>query len=139
MKRQASVVWEGSLQDGRGVITTESSIFVDDQNFDTRSRAGKGTHAELIAAAIAVCFTMDLTRQLGQTGLTPERINAAVAVTMQKQPAGSTITTVQLDVLARVRGAQQGDFIQAALNAKNRCPISPLLKATISMNARLIA
>jgi len=139
MKRQASVVWEGGLPDGRGVITTDSSTLVDDQDFGARSGADKGTHADLIAAALAVCFAMDLTRQLGLTGFTPQRINAAVAVILEKQPAGWTMTSVQLDVLARVRGAKQGDFIHAALNAKNHCPISPLLKATISMNARLIA
>ena len=139
MKREASVVWEGGLPDGKGVITTESSALADAQFFGARSGDEEGTRAELIAAAFAVCFAKELTRQLGQTGFTPERINAAVTVILEKQSAGWTITSVQLEVLARVRGAKQGDFIQAALNAKNHCPISPLFKAAISMNARLIA
>src|SRR5437879_3498257 len=105
MKRKAAIVWEGSLLDGKGVITDESRIFVDTQNYRARSGVREGNHAELIAAAIAVCFAMDLTRQLGQTGLAPERIDAAVAVILEEQPAGWTITSVQLDVSAQVRGA----------------------------------
>ncbi len=139
MKRQASVVWEGGLLDGRGVITSESSALVNAQYFGALSGGAEGTHAELIAAALAVCFAMDLTRQLGQTGFPPERLNAGVTVILEKQPTGWGITSVELNVLARARGAKQGDFIQAALNAKNHCPILPLLKASISMNARLIA
>ena len=139
MKRQASVVWEGGLSDGRGVITTESSTLGEGQDFGARSGDGEGTHAGLIAAAFAVCFAMDLTRRLSKTGLTPERIHAVVAILLEKQSPGWTIINGQLDVLAWVPGGRQGDFIQAARNAKDHCPISPLLKATLSMDARLIA
>ena len=139
MKREASVVWEGGLSDGRGVITTPRSALVDAQFFGARSGDAESIHAELIAAALAVCFAMDLTRQLGQAGFTPECVNAAVAFILEKRPTGWTTTMGQLDVLARVRGARQNDFIQAALDAKNHCPILPLLKAPVSMNARFIA
>ena len=69
---------------------------------------------------------MDLTRQLGQAGFTPERINAVVGIILEKRPTGWTTTMGQLDVLARVAGATQGDFIQAAQNAKKNCPISTI-------------
>jgi len=66
------------------------------------------------------------------------QLNAVVGIILEKRPTGWTTTMGQLDVLARVAGATQGDFIQAAQNAKKNCPISTLLKATLCMNARLI-
>ena len=139
MKRKASAVWRGGLKDGKGTISTDSGVLEDTQySFSTRFEDGKGTNPEeLIAAAHAGCFSMALSGQLGNTGLTAESINTTAAVTFEKTDAGFTITKVHLDVSAKIPGASQEAFQTAAANAKAGCPISRLLKAEITMDAKL--
>ena len=139
MKRSASAVWTGGLKDGRGTITTDSGVLSDAQySFGTRFEEGKGTNPEeLIAAAHAGCFSMALSAQLNNAGKTAERIQTQASVTLLKTDAGFTITAVHLQVRAKVPGATPPDFKEAATNAKNDCPISRLLKAEITMEAKL--
>jgi osmotically inducible protein OsmC len=139
MKRKASAVWQGGLKDGKGRISTDSGVLDNSQySFSTRFEEGKGTNPEeLIAAAHAGCFAMALSGQLGDAGLTAESINTTAAVTLDKTDAGFTITTVHLDVTAKVPGASQEAFETAANNAKAGCPISRVLKAEITMSAKL--
>ena len=139
MKRSGSAVWNGSLREGKGVVSTESGVLSDARySFSTRFEDGQGTNPEeLIAAAHAGCFSMALSGQLGQAGLTPESINTTAAVTLEKTDAGFTITAVHLEVTAIVPGADQASFQTAANNAKANCPVSRLLNADITMNARL--
>lgn len=141
MKRKASAVWEGGLKDGRGRISTDSGVLSDTQySFSTRFEEGKGTNPEeLIAAAHAGCFSMALSGQLGNAGMTAESIRTSAAVTLEKTDAGFTITRVHLDVSARIPGADQQAFETAANNAKAGCPVSRLLNAEITMEARLEA
>jgi lipoyl-dependent peroxiredoxin len=141
MKRKASAVWNGGLKDGKGTISTDSGVLSNSQySFSTRFEDGIGTNPEeLIAAAHAGCFSMALSGQLGSAGLTAESIETTATVTMEKTDAGFTITSVDLDVSARVPGADQKAFETAANNAKAGCPISRLLKAEIRMNARLVS
>lgn len=139
MKRSASAVWNGGLKDGRGTISTESGVLSDAQySFGTRFEEGKGTNPEeLIAAAHAGCFSMALSAQLNNAGRTAERIQTQATVTLLKTEAGFTVTAVHLQVRAKVPGATPPDFQEAANNAKNGCPISRLLKAEITMEAKL--
>lgn len=139
MKRSASAVWNGGLKDGRGTISTESGVLSDAQySFGTRFEEGKGTNPEeLIAAAHAGCFSMALSAQLNNAGKTAERIQTQATVTLLKTDAGFTVTAVHLQVRAKVPGATPPDFQEAANNAKNGCPISRLLKAEITMEAKL--
>jgi osmotically inducible protein OsmC len=139
MRRSGSAVWNGSLREGQGTVSTESGVLSDTQySFSTRFEDGEGTNPEeLIAAAHAGCFSMALSGQLGQAGLTPESINTTAAVTLEKTDAGFTITAVHLDVTANVPGADQAAFETAANNAKSSCPVSRLLNADITMDARL--
>lgn len=139
MKRKASAVWKGGLKDGRGSISTDSGVLSETQySFSTRFEEGIGTNPEeLIAAAHAGCFSMALSGQLGNAGLTAESINTTAAVTLTKTEAGFTITAVHLDVKARVPGADQQAFETAASNAKAGCPVSRLLNAEITMSAQL--
>jgi osmotically inducible protein OsmC len=139
MKRKASAVWRGGLKDGKGTISTDSGVLSDTQySFSTRFEEGKGTNPEeLIAAAHAGCFSMALSGQLGNAGLTAESINTTASVTLEKTDAGFTITAVHLDVTAKIPGAEQQAFDTAANNAKTGCPISRLLNAPITMEARL--
>lgn len=141
MKRKATAVWNGGLKDGHGSISTESRVLSDTQySFSTRFEDGIGTNPEeLIAAAHAGCFSMALSAQLGNAGLTAERINTTATVTMEKTEAGFTITAVHLDVRAQIPGADPEAFTTAATNAKEGCPVSRVLNARISMDAKLDA
>jgi lipoyl-dependent peroxiredoxin len=138
MKPNASATWVGDLRRGKGVVTTGSGTLSPSQYSGTSDREGKGTNPyELIAAAHAACFSMTLANELAGAGFLPRRIATTVNVTMEPLPAGWTITGIQLDVLAQVPQAQQGDFIRAAICAKTNCTISRLLNANISMSAKL--
>jgi osmotically inducible protein OsmC len=139
MKRKASAAWQGGLKDGKGTISTESGALSETQySFSTRFENGVGTNPEeLIAAAHAGCFSMALSGQLAGVGLTAENIATTATVTMEKTDAGFTVTEVHLDVTARIPGADPAKFEEAANNAKAGCPISRLLKANITMEAKL--
>lgn len=141
MKRKASAVWSGAIKDGKGSISTDSGVLSDTQySFSTRFEDGKGTNPEeLIAAAHAGCFAMALSGQLGKEGMTAERIATTASVTLEKSGDGFAITAVHLDVTARIPGAEQGAFEKAAKNAKEGCPVSKVLNAGITMDARLDA
>ena len=139
MERKASAVWQGGLKDGKGEFTTSSGVFLQvPYSFKTRFEGAPGTNPEeLIAAAHAACFSMALSAQLGAANLTPESINTAATLTMEKQDAGWTITAVHLDVVAKVPGASAEAFSTAAQNAKAGCPVSKVLNAKITMDAKL--
>src|SRR5262245_56524148 len=139
MKRSASALWTGSLKEGRGTISTDSGVLTDTQySFATRFEEGKGTNPEeLIAAAHAGCFSMALSGQLNSIGQTAERIQTQATVTLLKTDAGFTITAVHLQVRAKVPNSSPPEFKEAANKAKEGCPISRLLKAEITMEAKL--
>ena len=140
MIRKASAVWKGSLKEGKGTISTESKVLSNAQySFSTRFENGIGTNPEeLIAAAHAGCFTMALSAQLGNAGITPESLETTAAVTLEKLEAGFTVTKIHLDVTGKIPGADAAAFEKAAQNAKAGCPISRLLKAEITMTAKLV-
>ncbi|HVF45883.1 MAG TPA: OsmC family protein [Pyrinomonadaceae bacterium] len=139
MKRRGSAQWQGGIRDGRGTVSTESGVLDGAQySFSTRFEDGKGTNPEeLIAAAHAGCFSMALSKQLGDAGMTAESINTTAAVSLEKTDAGFSITKVHLDVTARIPGADSAAFQTAAANAKAGCPVSRLLNAEITMDAKL--
>jgi osmotically inducible protein OsmC len=139
MKRSASAVWKGGLKDGKGTISSDSGVLADTQySFSTRFEDGKGTNPEeLIAAAHAGCFSMALSGQLGNAGITAESISTTAAVRLEKTDSGFAITSVHLDVVVKAPGADQAAFETAANIAKSGCPVSKVLKAEISMVAKL--
>ncbi len=139
MQRKASAVWKGGLKDGKGTVSATSGVLSNTPySFTTRFENTPGTNPEeLIAAAHGACFSMALSAQLGAANLTPESINTTANLTMDKLDAGWTITAIQLDVSARVPGATPDAFNKAAENAKSGCPVSKVLNAKITMNAKL--
>ena len=139
MKRKGSAVWKGNLKEGKGSVSTGSGLLDNAQySFGTRFEEGKGTNPEeLIAAAHACCFSMALSAQLGNAGITPESIVTTATLTMEKLEAGFTITTIHLDVVAKIPGGDKNAFETAANNAKAGCPVSRVLNATITMDAKL--
>ncbi len=139
MKRQASAEWKGSLQGGQGTVSTPSRALAGTR-YSFRSRFGDGVETnpeELIAAAHAGCYSMALSAQLGEAGLTPEWIRTEATAEFDKADAGWTVTSINLSVRARVPGAERGVFEQAAEGAKAGCPVSRLLNTKITMQAVL--
>src|SRR5580700_5005987 len=116
MQRTASAHWSGGLKDGKGTVSTQSGVLNQTQySFSTRFENGVGTNPEeLIAAAHAGCFSMALSAQLGNAGITPESIETTAAVTLEKVEAGFTVTKVHLDVTAKIPGANAAAFEKAA-------------------------
>ena len=139
MQRKASAVWNGGLKDGKGSVSSASGVLSNTPySFTTRFENAPGTNPEeLIAAAHAACFSMALSAQLGGAQLTPESISTSATLTMEKLEPGWTITAVHLDVIAKVPGASAEAFNTAAQNAKAGCPVSKVLNAKITMDAKL--
>src|SRR3974390_428262 len=139
MKRKASAVWRGGLKDGKGSIATESGVLrAAEYSFGTRFENGIGTNPEeLIAAAHAGCFAMAFSAELGKAGITPDSISATATVTLDKTDAGWTVTASHLDVTAEIPGADKTQVLGIANVAKLGCPISRLLRANVTMEARL--
>lgn len=139
MQRSAAALWTGSIKEGQGTISTDSGVLAaTPYSFATRFDDGKGTNPEeLIAAAHAGCFAMALSAELGKLGQTAERIQTSADVTLEKTDAGFTITAVHLKVKGKVPNWDPASFKAAAENAKNNCPISRLLNAQITLEARL--
>jgi osmotically inducible protein OsmC len=139
MKRNASAEWKGTLKEGSGTISTDSGVLSNTQySFGTRFEEGRGTNPEeLIAAAHAGCFSMALSGQLGNAGMTAESIRTTASVTLDKTDGGFSITAVHLNVVAKIPGADRQAFETAANNAKSGCPVSKVLNAKITMDARL--
>src|SRR6266403_3199494 len=136
MQRKASAVWKGGLKDGQGTVSSASGILSNTKySFKTRFEGAPGTNPEeLIAAAHAACFSMALSAQLGAANLTPTSINTTANLKMEKLEAGWAITTIHLDVTAKIPGADDAAFQKAAADAKAGCPVSKVLNAQITMS-----
>lgn len=139
MKRTASANWTGGLKDGKGNLSTQSGILnTTPYGFSTRFENEPGTNPEeLIAAAHAGCFTMALSAQLGEAGMTAESLRTTAAVTLDKVDDGFAITAIHLDLTAKIPGADRAKFEEAANKAKTGCPVSKLFKANITLDAKL--
>ncbi|HLK32653.1 MAG TPA: OsmC family peroxiredoxin [Terriglobales bacterium] len=139
MQRKASAEWKGSLKEGSGAVSSSSGVFSKTPfSFGTRFGDQPGTNPEeLIAAAHAGCFSMALSAQLGNAGLTPDSIKTNATLTMEKLDSGWTITAIHLDVAGKVPKADAAAFQKAADAAKAGCPVSKVLNAKITMNAKL--
>jgi osmotically inducible protein OsmC len=139
MKRKASAVWSGNLKSGKGKISTESGTLKDTQySFGTRFENGVGTNPEeLITAAHAGCFSMAFSAELGNAGFKPDSIATTATITLEMLPTGPTVTESHLDMTAKIPGIDATKFITIANGAKAGCPVSRLLNAKISMEAKL--
>ena len=135
MQREATAVWNGGLKDGKGNISTPSGVLkATPYSFAMRFENVPGTNPEeLIAAAHAGCFSMALSGELGNVGITAERIETRARVTLEKTDAGFTVTRSDLTLKAKAPGADRAKFEEAAAKAKAGCPISRLLNAKISL------
>lgn len=135
MKRSASAVWQGSLKEGAGKLTTQSNTLSDTQySFKTRFEDGVGTNPEeLVAAAHAGCFTMQLSAFIGEEGFEIESIETKCVITM----TDGTITNSDLTVEGKIAGITDDKFQELVTKAEKNCPISRLFNAQITSKATL--
>jgi osmotically inducible protein OsmC len=139
MKKSASANWIGGLKDGQGTISTETGVLREAPfGFKSRFEDGPGTNPEeLIGAAHAGCFSMALSLELGNAGLTADRIETDAVVTLDKDGDGFAITAVHLTCKAKVPGADAATFEKIAQATKEGCPVSKVLNAEITLDASL--
>ena len=137
MKRSADAVWRGGLKEGSGTFSVQSGAIKDQKySFRTRFEEAPGTNPEeLIAAAHAGCFSMALSAQLGERGITPEAIETTSTITFENL----TLTRSALKTTVRARGADRAKIEEAAAAAKAGCPISKVLKLEIALELTVVA
>lgn len=135
MKRNATAVWNGSLKEGTGKLTTQSTLLENAQySFKSRFEQGVGTNPEeLIAAAHAGCFTMQLSAYIGELEFEIESIETKCDIDL----VDGTIVTSHLTVNAKVKGISDDVFQQQVTKAEKNCPVSKVLNAAISTTATL--
>lgn len=139
INRKGSASWSGGLKDGKGAISTESGALASHPyGFAMRFEGVRGTNPEeLIGAAHAGCFTMALSNILGKANLTATRMDTTATVTLEQQDDGFAISAIHLELRATVPGTDQKQFAELAESAKQNCPVSKLLKAQITLDAKL--
>ena len=132
--------WQGGLKDGKGAISTKSGALTEyPYGFAARFEGQPGTNPEeLIGAAHAGCFTMALSKILGDAGFTAEQMDTKSEITLEKQGDGFAITKAHLILKAKIPGIDNAKFQELAGNAEKGCPVSKLLKAEISLDASLV-
>src|ERR1700704_6288685 len=139
MQRKASARWQGTVKEGQGTISTQSGVLKDaPYGFNARFGDGKGTNPEeLLGAAHVGCFTMALSFALNNAGFTAEAIDSEAAVTLDNVNDAWTITPIHLTTRAQVPSIDAAKFAEIAGGAKANCPLSRVLNATITMDAKL--
>ncbi|HVU17071.1 MAG TPA: OsmC family protein [Candidatus Didemnitutus sp.] len=141
MKRTANAVWQGSLKTGKGSLTAPGGALRNTEySFGSRFESGAGTNPEeLIAAAHAGCFAMAFSAALGEAGFTPDRVEASAEVSLDNVAGkGWTVTASHLTMSAKIPGITPEKFKEVAAGAKANCPISRLLNAQITLDAKLV-
>jgi osmotically inducible protein OsmC len=140
IKRRGSATWQGGMKDGKGTLSTESgALAAYPYGYASRFEGQRGSNPEeLIAAAHAGCFTMALSNILAEAKLTAEKMETTAVVTLEKLESGFAITASHLTLSAKIPGADQTTFEQLAAKAKAGCPVSKLLKAEITLEAKLV-
>lgn len=139
--RNASAVWEGGLQDGKGTFTGESGGIGGAYTVGSRFQDAEGSAPEeLLAAAEAACFSMALSGNLQRAGFTPRRIETKAACAVEKVGEGWKITTMKLTVRANVPNVDAAKFQELAMTTKDTCPVSQAFKGNvrIDVDAQLV-
>jgi osmotically inducible protein OsmC len=139
INRNASAAWSGGLKDGKGAISTESGALAGyPYGFAARFEGQKGTNPEeLLGAAHAGCFTMALSLVLGEAGFTATKLDTTAKVTLEKLDSGFAITAVHLTLIGAVPNCDQAKFAELAGTAKANCPLSKVINAAITLDAKL--
>lgn len=135
MKRSATANWKGTGKEGKGLVSTASTVLTNTQySFNSRFAEGVGTNPEeLIAAAHSGCFAMKLSFVLNEAGFIPDDLTVKCTITLDD----GAITNSHLDLTAKVPGISADKFQECAVDAKANCPISKLLNTNITLDAKL--
>lgn len=137
VQKSGSATWEGSIKEGKGTVSLESGAMKSNPfGFNTRFEGKPGTNPEeLIAGAHASCFSMALSKFLGDNDMTPDSIETKATVTLAQKDGGFEVTKSHLKLSLKVSGASEDAMKSAAEGAKANCPISKLLNAEITLDA----
>ena len=140
MIRKAKAAWRGTGRSGSGTLSTDSGVLANTAySFRTRFENEKGTNPEeLIAAAHAGCFTMALAFQLQGAGYAPTELSTEAAVTLEQEGQGFRISRSALTLRAQVPKLDDATFARLAGEAEKNCPVSKVLNAAITLDAKLI-
>jgi osmotically inducible protein OsmC len=140
MIRKAIAVWRGSGRAGNGALSSDSGVLANTPySYSTRFENQKGTNPEeLIAAAHAGCFTMALAFRLQAAGYTPAELNTEAIVTLKQDNDGFRISLSALTLRASVPNLDQDTFDRLARDAEQNCPVSRVLRAEITLDAKLV-
>ena len=140
MIRKAKAVWRGTGRDGNGDLSTDSGVLASTPySFKTRFENEKGTNPEeLIAAAHAGCFTMALAFGLQMAGFNPTEISTEAAVSLEPEGKGFKISRSALTLRAKVPNLDEAKFAELAKDAEKNCPVSKVLNAEITLDAKLV-
>ena len=140
MQRKANAIWKGGLKDGKGVVSASSGVLSNTPySFATRFENTPGTNPEeLIAAAHAGCFTMALAFALQAAGFTPTELTTEAAVTLDPEGQGFRISRSALTLRAQVPNLDEATFTRLAGEAEKNCPVSKVLNAAITLDAKLV-
>lgn len=140
INRKGSASWSGGIKDGKGTISSESGALAKHPyGYAMRFEGVKGTNPEeLIGAAHAGCFTMALSGVLGRANLTATSMDTTATVTLEQTDGGFSITAIHLELKAQVPGTDEAKFAELAKTAKENCPVSKLMKAEITLDAKLV-
>jgi osmotically inducible protein OsmC len=131
--RSASAKWEGGLKSGRGSFSGATGL-AGQYDVSSRFESGKGSNPEeLLAAAEAACFSMALSGSLEKNGTPPTSIDTTARCTVEKVNDTWTITTIQLDVRAKVPNVDDATFQRIANETKVNCPVSRALKGNVDL------
>ncbi len=139
MIRKAKAVWRGTGRDGIGALSSDSGVLAGTPySFKTRFESEKGTNPEeLIAAAHAGCFTMALAFGMQAAGITPTELSTEAAVTLEPEGQGFRISRSALTLRAKVPNIDEAKFLEMAKDAEKNCPVSKVLNAEITLDAKL--
>src|SRR6267154_4845230 len=136
MKRTCTPNWKGTGKDGKGTLTSASTVLNNTQySFNSRFAEGVGTNPEeLIAAAHAGCFAMKLSFSLNEAGFTAEDLTVSCTITLEN----GAITESHLSLKGKVPGISKEKFDACTADAKANCPVSKLLNTKITLEAALV-
>ena len=137
MKRNATAVWNGTIKEGKGHLTTQSTTLNNTQySFNSRFADGVGTNPEeLMAAAHAGCFTMKLSLDLTTAGFNPEFLETVATISLDE----GVITSSDLVLKAKIEGITEEQFQEIAAGAKENCPVSKAYNLAITLDATLLS
>jgi lipoyl-dependent peroxiredoxin len=138
--RTASASWRGTLPEGDGTMRLGSGSYEGAYSARSRFEEGEGTNPEeLLGAALAGCFSMALSGNLGRAGFDPRSVDTDAKVTIERDGDGFTITRIRLETAASVDGVEDTRFQEIAATTKETCPVSRALAAveTVELEARL--